>query len=509
MPKRLIDYVIFGVAAFAVAVGLWHLLDATASLKVSVAQLGPTPITIFQSRETRPAPVVVIAHGFAGSQQLMLPFAVTLARNGYIAVTFDFLGHGRNRARLPGGLKDQNASGRALLEELDKVVTFARGLPDGDGRLALLGHSMASDIIVRYAEAHQNIEASVAVSLFSSGITASSPRNLLVIDGALEPSLLRDEGLRIAGMANGGKAEPRVTYGDFADGTARRLSFSSGVEHIGVLYSRQSLSEALDWLNAAFKHEGSGFIDARGPWLGLLFAGLIALARPFSFFLPRVVDVQIGQGLPWRQLLPVAVAPAVLTPLLLWKMPTDFLPLLLGDYIAVHFALYGLLTLAGLWMFRRPNARQSKPHTKLFGLIAAAIALLFYVLFVIGLPIDRFVTSFVPAPARIPMILAVFCGTLPYFIADEWLVRGGTAPRGAYAVTKFCFLLSLAIAVALNLQRLFFLIIIIPVILILFIVYGWFSSLAYRRTHHPLVGALALSFTFAWAIAVTFPIVGP
>ena len=50
-----------------------------------------TPVTIFQPQSAAPAPVVVIAHGFAGSQQLMQPFAETLARNGYIAVTFDFL----------------------------------------------------------------------------------------------------------------------------------------------------------------------------------------------------------------------------------------------------------------------------------------------------------------------------------------------------------------------------------------------------------------------------------
>jgi Na+/H+-translocating membrane pyrophosphatase len=54
----------------------------------------------------------------------------------------------------------------------------------------------------------------------------------------------------------------------------------------------------------------------------------------------------------------LALAPAVFTPLLLWKLPTDFLPLLLGDYLALHFALYGALTLAALvWAgYRVPRA---------------------------------------------------------------------------------------------------------------------------------------------------------
>ena len=40
----------------------------------------------------------------------------------------------------------------------------------------------------------------------------------------------------------------------------------------------------------------------------------------------------------------------------------------------------------------------------------------------------------------------MLAGTLPYFVADEWLTRGAGAPRGAYALTKLCFLLSLALA---------------------------------------------------------------
>ena len=96
---------------------------------------------------------------------------------------------------------------------------------------------------------------------------------------------------------------------------------------------------------------------------------------------------------------------------------------------------------------------------------------------------------------------------MPYFIADEWLTRGAHARRGAYALTKFCFLLSLALAVALNPMKLFFLVIIVPAILLLFLAFGLISRWSYRATHHPLPGALANAAVFAWAIAVTFPMI--
>jgi pimeloyl-ACP methyl ester carboxylesterase len=542
--RSVLRLAVAGLAVAAISVGLWQLEAAEAGLSVVPGRVGVIPVTTFAPAASGPAPVVVVAHGFAGSQQLMLPFAVTLARNGFRVVTFDFPGHGRNPAPLRGGLADDKARGAVLMQALDAVVGFAHGLPGGE-QVALLGHSMASDIVVGYARAHPDIQATVAVSLFSPSVTATSPRNLLIIAGALEPGMIRDEGLRIVRLTSGDTAQQRVTYGRFEDGTARRSTLSGGVEHIGVLFSRQSLDETLAWLNQAFGRQGGdGWIDARGPWLGLLYLGLVALAWPLSGLLPRVAASPLGAGLGWRTLLPLAVLPALLTPLVLWRLPTDFLPSLLGDYLTVHYAVYGLLTAAGLWLVRRRIIMEGErlksplppgegwvrgaaravvsglysPHpdplpggegaVRLGSFLAATVLVAGYCILAIGLPIDRYVTSFMLPPGRAPIMLAVLVGTLIFSAADEWLTRGPGARRGAYALTKACFVLSLVLAIALNPPRLFFLIIIVPVILLFLVVYGLFSGWAYRRTGHPLVGAVAIALAFAWAIAATFPVVG-
>lgn len=506
-----IHALVLAVSLLAIAVGWQNLSRATAGLVVTRTTLGVTPVTVFRPASSAAAPVVVIAHGFAGSQQFMQPFATTLARNGYIAVTFDFLGHGRHPLPLQGSIIEADGATQALLSQFGEIVAFARALSSSDKGLATLGHSMASDIVVRYAATDPAVKATVAVSLFSPVVTARSPRNLLVIVGALEPDDLKDEGLRVVGMVSGAPPRERVTYGSFQDGTARRAAFAAGVEHVSVLYSGDGLGEAVAWLNAVFGREPSGpeqtlFIDTRGPWLALLFLGLILLAWPLSRLLPEVSAEPRGAGLPWRTLLPVALAPALLTPLILWKLPTDFLPILVGDYLAAHFALYGVLTAAGLWIVRCGTPAGPKTPLMIGKLAIAAGAVALYSIVALGQPIDLFVASFTPVPQRIPLIFAMLAGTLPYFIADEWLTRGPSRRPGAYAATKLFFLMSLALAVALNLEKLFFLIIIVPVILIFFIVYGLFSGWAYRRTHHPLVGALANAMALAWAIAVTFPV---
>ena len=99
------------------------------------------------------------------------------------------------------------------------------------------------------------------------------------------------------------------------------------------------------------------------------------------------------------------------------------------------------------------------------------------------------------------------CGALPYFLADEWLVRGASRARGAYAFTKLMFLVSLALAIALNPERLFFLAIVVPAILVAFVIYGLFSRWVFRSIGHPWAGAVANAIAFAWLIAVTFPVV--
>ena len=493
-------------ALVAIALGLWQLQAATRGVLVQTTSVDGTPATVFRAADGAPAPVVLIAHGFAGSQQLMQSFALTCARNGYLAVTFDFAGHGRNPTALAGSITEVDGATRHLVAETARVAHYARSL--GDGRLAVLGHSMASDIVVRYAQQTPDVAATIAVSMFSPAVTRDSPRNLLVIVGDWE-GMLKREALRAIGLAAAPAAPVAgAIYGDLAAGTGRRAVWSGGVEHVGVLYSRDSLAAALDWLDRSFDiaRERPLVVDARGPWILLLLAGVVALARPLARALPTVAEPPRGAGLAWRQLWPLVLAPMLLTPLVLRVVPTHFLPVLVADYLAVHFAVYGALTAAALWWQRRGDPRPAATNVSHPALIAAALAIIAYAALAIGWPIDRFVTSFVPGPGRGLLVLATGVGTLSFFLADEWLTRGRSAGRGAYAASKLAFLASLGIAVALDFERLFFLLIIVPVIVIFFVVHGLFSAWAYRRTGHPWAAGIANAVVFAWAIGVTFPL---
>jgi pimeloyl-ACP methyl ester carboxylesterase len=495
---------VIGVVAVAIAV---LRLDAAGSgVEVTDVDVEGTPVRIFRPAGAGVGPVVLIAHGFAGSQQLMQSFALTFARNGYTAVTFDFPGHGRNPKPLSGSIVEESGATRVLVDETARVAAFARTL--GDGRVAVLGHSMASDIVVRFAQASPDVSATIAVSMFSPAVTASSPRNLLVIVGEWEGMLI-EEALRAVGLAVAPeRARPGVTYGDLGDGTARRVAISPHVEHASVLFSRASMGEALAWVDQTFGVERAepARLDGRGPFIMLLVAGVVLLAWPLSTLLPRVSAPAVGAGLGWLQLWLPLLLPPVATPLVLRVLPTHFLPVLVGDYLAAHFAVYGLMTGLCLLAVRRPDHRPNHGTTGTLALAVATLAVIAFFLVAMVIPIDRTITSFVPGPERWVLVLAMLAGTLWFFVADEWLTRGPGSARGAYAATKVAFLVSLAIAVALDFERLFFLIIIVPVIVLFFLIFGLFSAWIYRSTGNPLVAALSNAVAFAWAIGVTFPL---
>lgn len=514
MPARTLSrLVVFCIAAAALLTAIERIRAPMADLSIRSFRVGETPVTEFALPDlAADAPAVVIAHGFAGSRQLMHPVAVTLANAGHRAFVFDFPGHGRHPSPLTGSITDPEGATRVLVAATLEVVTHARSSTTGP--LALVGHSMATDVIVRAAD-EARPDATALISMFSPAATAERPPNALVVVGALEPGMLGSEARRVvnqvASLDDPGEVAPGTTYGRWSEGTARRLVVAPGVEHISVLYSETMLTATRDWLDGLPGTPDADAVprrlDRRGPWIAVLLAATVALAWPLARLLPEVTPERSGAGRGWRTLWPVLVVPMLVTPLVLRFVPTGFLPILVGDYLAVHFGLYGILTVATLAASRAPF-RSGRAATRPLALGVAGLAVAAYGTFAFGGAIDFSFANFRPGPGRWPLIAAMLAGTLPFYLATEWATRGPGAARGGHPAAKAAFLVSLAIAVALDVERLFFLIIIVPAILIFFGVLGLFAEFAYRRTRHPLPGGFGIAMALAWALGVTFPMLG-
>jgi hypothetical protein len=493
---RALRWVVATLAVAMIVVAVWRLEGDRAGLVIAPLEVsGGTPATLWLRDGGGPAPVVVIAHGFAGSRQLMEPFALTLAQAGYTVASFDFEGHGRNPRPMSGDVTTVQGTTQFLMAETARVAEAALAHPQSDGRLAYLGHSMASDIIVRAALEAPRAQAVVAVSMFSRAVTATEPANLLVIVGDWE-ARLKEEALRAVRLADPAVAAGE-TVGDPAAGTGRRAVFAPAVEHVGVLYSATALRAARDWLDASFGRASDGPVVLRGGWIVLLLAGVVALGWPLAGLLPAGGPgaLRLPRGRFWA----AALIPAAAVPLILWPVETRVLPVLVADYLAVHFALYGALTLV---LLARWGALRGQFPARVWW-VAAAVAV--FGIAVFGGALDRYVASFWPHPGRAAVIAGLALGAVAYMLGDGILTEGGRAPFWRVIVARGAFLASLAAAVALDFERLFFLVIILPIIVLFFLLFGMMAGWVGRRTGLPAAGGLGLGLVLAWALGVTFP----
>jgi len=193
----------------------------------------------------------------------------------------------------------------------------------------------------------------------------------------------------------------------------------------------------------------------------------------------------------------VVTMPAVLAPLAAVQVEARLLPVLVADYLALHLALYGALQLALLWgAGRRPGALRP----------VAVLALLAWGLGVFGFALDRYGANFWPTPERLTIIAALTCGALPFMLGDALLARG--AALWQRVVARLGFVLSLGLAVLLDTERLFFLAMIAPVIVLFFIIYGLMGRWVAARAGAASAG-VALGLILAWALGVSFPLFAP
>ena len=130
-----------GLGLLMVLIALWQLESADSDLTVSHLQAGDLPVTLISPHVEGPndRPVVLIAHGVAGSRVIMRGFALTIAHAGYNVALWDFAGHGSNSVPLPA---ERDAD--VLVADAKAALQAARQNGMLSDRTAILGHSMGS-----------------------------------------------------------------------------------------------------------------------------------------------------------------------------------------------------------------------------------------------------------------------------------------------------------------------------------------------------------------------------
>ncbi len=473
-------------ALLAALWSLWTLEGARQGITITQGAVGDTPVTRYTDGSG--GPVVVIAHGFAGSRQMMQAYALTLAQAGYTAVAFDFEGHGRNPRPMSGDVTAIEGTTQRLVDQTRAVVAASR---QGDASVALLGHSMATDVLVRVAQDAPDIGPLVLLSAFSQAITPRHPQNLLLITGAWEPGL-REFALQAAQMV-----APAARYGEAVTtgGVTRQALLAPFVEHVAILQSRAGRAAARLWLDGFYGRDSRAAEPPTGWALLLLLAAITALAAPLARLLPQGHSAQsalprLGRGgFAAATLIPMLTAPLLTAPI-----DSRVLPVLVADALALHLLVYGLIQGALLWWLRGAPGRVAP---------RAFAGLVIWGLGAFGLALDRYGANFWPTPDRLWIISALAVGAVPFMLADAWAALG--APLWQRILARLAVLLSLGIAVALDFEGMFFVIMILPVIVLFWLTFGLMGRFVAARAGATSAG-LALGLILAWALGVSFPL---
>ena len=527
---RRVELVLALVAVVLAIVGVRGLAAWDDGIIRESASAGGVPVEVFRA-ETGPErrPVVVVAHGFAGSKQLMYAFGPALAREGYAAVLLDFTGHGANPEPLPNPSGQGAASRDALQADLDAAVGWAVGQPwAAPGRLGLVGHSLGAGAVTRYAAAHppgagdpEGVAATVAISLPSAEdlpADAARPANLLLLVGEREQQRFFDAAREALQLAYP-DAEGGTTYGSFEEGTARREQIVPGVEHVTIVFAGDTLDATGAWLDEALSYGGTD--PAQGPPDRMLGAGLLLLAATLGFV--PLASLLLGGRRPLAPHRTVSAgvaaggmaAGAAVAALVMAAVPGlgGLVPIAVGGYLAAFLALFGLVCLAVASRTSLGGGDADSPAgpgRPRWETATASLALSVYVVVTFLAVGNATWVDAGLAGGRKGAAVALGLCAFTYFVGEELLARRARRGRrlALVALSRVLVVAGLLAAVLL-LGAPGFLTLIIPLVALLFAWFAVYGHVVAGRTAAPWAPALVQAAITGAAVAATFPYVSP
>jgi pimeloyl-ACP methyl ester carboxylesterase len=268
-----------------------------------------------------PAPAVLAVHGYINSRETQSPYAIELARRGYVVLALDQRGHGYSD---PPAFADGFGGPAALayLRQLEFV---------DEDQVALSGHSMGGWTVLSAATALPDAYTSVVISGSSTGTfgvpegNANFPRNLGLVFGKYDEfsqtmwgsptgrDVVSTDKMKKAFGTTDAVQEERL-YGSIAEGSARKLYMPSHTHPANHITS-SGVAGVVDWVQATtrtpapmppteqiwqWKEFGTFLSLVGGIAFLVTFGGLLLRTPPFSATLRQDPAPAVGlQGASW------------------------------------------------------------------------------------------------------------------------------------------------------------------------------------------------------------------
>ncbi|HEX9131893.1 MAG TPA: alpha/beta fold hydrolase [Ktedonobacteraceae bacterium] len=480
------------------------------------------PVLEMRPASGETAMVAILAHGFAGSKDLMTGFGVELARAGITTYLFDFPGHGES----PVPLADNTFSERTAQENtitVGEVVDYVRAHNSATSHpnIILMGHSMGSAAVGDYAMAHSDgdIVSTILISpIGQEHPTLTQPKNLLMLVGQYDLSFAIDNSARLlqAGCGISHTQALPAGCGNPADGTGRRAVVLAGLNHITILNASSTFDETLNWLRRVNPHmvnTGHMQSNIRLFWLLLGVVALLLAMFPLSSITLDLFNIYgtarpfRGQDVAFFDLCAIAGIAVAIAVQYAWR-PFGFVHVLLADYVSGYFFFTAAVLALLVYMVRRilpiPLFRQTTKQ------IFVGVLLWLFLYITLGQLVTFAWQRFTFTLPRLWRFGIIFVLVWPLFLLDEGINRGyqeqGTI-RAIAASLAFKILLVAGLLVAvLVTPGLGFLSIVLPVVALLFLLLVAFGTQVYASGRAAITGATLSALILAWSMSTTLPI---
>jgi pimeloyl-ACP methyl ester carboxylesterase len=240
------------------------------------------------------APGIVYIHGYQNNRETSDAYCIELARRGFVVLNIDAIGRGNS-----GIPNDPDASDFDDTYGGRTSLAYLRDLPFVDAtRTGMMGHSLGAEMAYKVALKDSAVKALVVTGFaYTLEASAGNPKNMLMIIGKWDEYRERMTGTddieaewmstpqtrQVIPVEN---PQLGVTYGDFVQGTARRV-FVPRTIHIQESHNRAAIAEALMWMKSALRPGEQDWIDPHNQtWMVKEWATLVAMLAGFAALLP-------------------------------------------------------------------------------------------------------------------------------------------------------------------------------------------------------------------------------
>jgi len=193
---------------------------------------------------------IILGHGVMSNKEMLKGYAIEFAAAGFVAIPFDFRGHGQSTGEHRSG---------SLTNEIQAIISYLESRPDIDtSNLGYLGYSMGG-VGLQVVNESTDFKCFIGTATwFPKNIrkgTSTAPLNILMIlgrnDELLTPEDLK-EGLSDYTGIPANNLDVNKLYGSFQNGNASMIYLDDLSNHAIGCWDPDFIREARDFLISTF-----------------------------------------------------------------------------------------------------------------------------------------------------------------------------------------------------------------------------------------------------------------